>query len=129
MKLITKTLENRFKKIGFQGNELGPIVVAKFFNPCGSGTWYATEYDKERNICFGYVTGLGFDEWGSFSIEELESVKCPPLNLPIERDLYFSEKPISEARPELKESIERRREAREIEERKNQNRDQYRERE
>ena len=42
---------------------------------------------------------------GQLSIEELESVKCPPLNLSIERDLYFSEKPISEARPELKESL------------------------
>ena len=115
MKLITKGLENRFTKIGHQDNEIDPIIVAKFFNPCGSGTWYATEYFPERKICFGYVTGLGFDEWGDFSIEELESVKCPPLNLPIERDLYFGEQRISETCPELKESIERRKNLREME--------------
>ena len=115
MKLITKKLENRFAQIGYQGNEIDPVVVAKFFNPCGSGTWYATDYDTERKVCFGYVTELGFDEFGEFSIEELESVKCPPLILPIERDLYFTEQRISEICPELKESIERRKQLREME--------------
>jgi hypothetical protein len=115
MKLITKETENRFAQIGYQGNEIDPVVVAKFFNPCGSGTWYATEYNSDRKICFGYVTGLGFDEWGDFSIEEMESLKCPPLNLPIERDMYFGEKKISEACPELKESIDRRKQLRELE--------------
>lgn len=119
MKLITKEIENRFAKTGYQGDELDPVVVAKFFNPCGAGTWYATEYDPQNRICFGYVTGLGFDEWGDFSIEELESVKCPPFNLPIERDMYFPERRISEACPELKESIERRKELRLLEEEQN----------
>ena len=84
MKLITKELENRFAQIGCQEKKIDPVIVAKFFNPCGRGTWHATEYYPEQKICFGYVTGLGFDEWGDFSIEELESVKCPPLNLPLE---------------------------------------------
>lgn len=114
MKLITKEKESRFAKIGFQGDELDPVVVAKFFN-CGAGTWYAVEYDPQNRICFGYVTGLGFDEWGDFSIDELESVKCPPFNLPIERDLYFPEQRISEACPQLKESIERRKKLRQLE--------------
>jgi hypothetical protein len=90
MKLITKTLEERFEKIGDQSQSIDPIFIAKFFNPCGSATWYATEYDKQTNICFGYVTGMDFDEWGTFSIEELESLKLP-YGLKIERDLYFKE--------------------------------------
>ena len=43
MKLITKEVESLFKKIGRQEKVDDPIVVAKFFNPTGPGTWYATE--------------------------------------------------------------------------------------
>ena len=95
MKLITKTLEERFEKIGCQSQTADPIIVAKFFDPCGSSTWYATEYDAENKIAFGYVTGLAFDEWGTFSITELESIKRP-FGLGIERDLYFKEKRFKE---------------------------------
>ena len=43
MDLTTKALEAEFKKIGRQESVNDPIVVAKFFNPAGQGTWYATE--------------------------------------------------------------------------------------
>jgi hypothetical protein len=43
MKLMTKEIEALFKKIGRQEKVDDPIVVAKFFNPTGLGTWYATE--------------------------------------------------------------------------------------
>ena len=88
--LITKELEKRFKKVGDQSGASNPIVVAKLFNPCGAGTWYLTEYDPETRIAFGYVTGLYEDEWGSISIDEIESVNLP-FGLKIERDLYFKE--------------------------------------
>lgn len=90
MKLITKNLQERFAQIGDQSESHDPLIIAKFFNPCGSMTWYATEYDPQTNICFGYVTGTGFDEWGSFSIDELESLNLY-MGLKIERDLYFDE--------------------------------------
>lgn len=95
MKLITDDLKQRFAEIGNQRENDNPTVVAKFFDPTGSATWYATEYDPETNICMGYVTGLGFDEWGSFSINELENVQLP-LGLSIERDLYFAEIPFAD---------------------------------
>ena len=97
MKLLTKELENRFKQIGSQETVKDPIVVAKFFNPCGSGTWFVTEFDPQTRNFFGYVSLFGGidDEWGYFSLNELENVKLP-LGLTIERDLYFEEKPISE---------------------------------
>ena len=88
MKLITETLKQRFKEVGRQDEN--PLVIAKFFDPVGSATWYATEYDAETNICFGYVTGLAYDEWGSFSIDELETLERP-FGLTIERDLHFEE--------------------------------------
>lgn len=94
MKLLTKDLEKRFKEIGSQENEKDPIVIAKFFNPCGAGTWYATEYDPETKTFFGYVELLE-GELGYFSLEELENINLP-LGLKIERDLYTKEKRLSE---------------------------------
>ena len=97
MKLLTKQLEKRFSQVGRQEGKKDPLVIAKFFNPTGAGTWYATEYDPQEKIFFGYVSIFGDwnDEWGYFSLAELSSVKCP-LGLGIERDLYFTPKKISE---------------------------------
>ena len=95
MKLITPELISAFEALGDQGEVQDPIVVAKFFNPVGSQTWYATEYDKETNICYGYVTGMAFDEWGRFSIDEMESIRLP-FGLRIERDVNFTPRPFSQ---------------------------------
>ena len=95
MKLIDTQTRKRFAEIGNQRETSNPLVVAKFFNPCGSQTWYATEYNPETNVCMGYVTGMGFDEWGTFSIDELESLRLS-FGLTIERDLYFKETPFDE---------------------------------
>lgn len=43
MKLLTKEIEEKFKKLGSQAEEKDPIAVAKFFYPAGSATWWATE--------------------------------------------------------------------------------------
>jgi hypothetical protein len=108
MQLITKELEKRFQEVGSQENNPDPLVIAKYFFPYGSGNWYATKYDPKAKIFFGYVSIFGDhnDEWGDFSLEELEQ----PLPFKIcingkeiqskgfiERDLYFTEKPISQA--------------------------------
>jgi len=97
MKLLTKELLKRFKKVGSQDGDKDPIVVAKFFNPVGRGTWYATAYNPETKLFFGYVSIFGneFDEWGSFRLEELSKYKGP-LKLGIERDLYCGEMKMSE---------------------------------
>lgn len=89
MNLIIPQLRNRFAEVGEQLDASDPIIVAKFFG--GPATWYAISYDPETNVCFGYVTGLCEDELGSFSIDELESLRIPPLGLAPERDLYFEE--------------------------------------
>jgi len=95
MKLLTKELEKKFKKYGRQEVIKEPVAIAKFFNPTGSGTWYATEYYPKEKKFFGYVTGLSYNEWGYFSLKELETVELP-FGLKIERDLYFEETPIRE---------------------------------
>ena len=92
MRLMTKELEKRFLKVGSQENVEDPVIVAKFFNPQRSGTWYATEYDPKTKTFFGYVSIFGDwnDEWGYFSLLELQSFKGP-FGLGIERDLYWKE--------------------------------------
>lgn len=96
MKLMTKQLEKRFAQVGSQENNKDPLVIAKFFNPTGAGTWYATEYDPAARVFFGYVSIFGDwnDEWGSFSLDELGNYKGK-LGLGIERDLYFEEQKAS----------------------------------
>jgi Protein of unknown function (DUF2958). len=93
MKLMTAELEKRFAKVGSQEEVTEPVVVAKFFNPQGAGTWYATEYDPETKTFYGYVSIFGDenDEWGYFSLQELESYRGP-FGLGIERDLSWTEK-------------------------------------
>jgi hypothetical protein len=99
MKLITKELEEQFKKVGRQENVEDPIVIAKFFNPAGQAYWFATEYDPKDRMFFGYVSLFNDDcnEWGSFSLDELESVRGA-FGLGIERDLYFTQEPISKVK-------------------------------
>jgi hypothetical protein len=93
MKLLTKELINKFNKIGSQENIDDPIIVAKFFHPLSNYTWYATEYNNKTKMFFGMVHGHE-KELGYFSFDELNSLKVG--GLPVERDLYFSRKKLSE---------------------------------
>ena len=92
MKLLTKEILKKFKTVGNQSNtklEEQEIIV-KFFNPSGAGSWYATEYNPETKIFFGWVSIFGNpdDDAGYFSLKQLEELKLP-FNLSIERDKYF----------------------------------------
>jgi len=97
---MTKELEEQFKKVGSQEDVRDPIVICKFFNPCGQSTWWATEYNPKNKEFFGFVNLMGeeFAEWGSFSMKELEEIILP-FRLKIERDLYFTPQPISKVMP------------------------------
>ena len=72
------------------------IAVVKFFTPWTSWTWYASEYDPEKRLCFGVVVGHE-REFGYFSLDELEEIRGPG-GLIIERDLYWKPKPLKECR-------------------------------
>ncbi len=92
MKLLTKEVLKKLPALYATENVAfdDKIAVVKFFNPCGAGTWYAVEYDPVEKLFFGFVSihGPGCDEWGYFSLEELESIKLP-FGLGIERDVHF----------------------------------------
>jgi hypothetical protein len=98
-----------------QENEPDPTVVCKFFDPISQWTWYATEgspvdedgfYDTDKEkvdyVFFGYVVGF-VPELGYFSLNELKTAKEGMRGiraLPIERDVWFEPKRLSEIRRE-----------------------------
>jgi len=95
MKLLTQAIVKKFPAISETSEKKSEDVeiIAKFFNPMGSWTWYATEYDGD-DLFFGYVDG-NFPELGYFSLKELQSIRLP-LGMGIERDKYFPKTKLSE---------------------------------
>jgi len=94
MKLLTQEILKKLPAL--YSNEDKPAaevtIPVKFFNPCGAGTWYATEYDPETGRFFGYATIFpGEGELGYFMLSELESVRLP-FGLKIERDCWWDAK-------------------------------------
>jgi len=92
MKLLTKEIEKRFEQIWTQEHLEDPIVVVKFFHPLANITRYATEYDPNDRVFFGYVDSEFGERW-TFSLDELESVVVNWLK--IERDMYRDERNFS----------------------------------
>jgi hypothetical protein len=90
MKLLTPELRAELPKLYAQEGNKDPKVYVKFFFPAGRWTWFVTEGQQEEEdfIFFGYVIG-DFEEWGNFSLTELQSVSVHGLT--VERDLYFKQ--------------------------------------
>lgn len=109
MNLFTKDLIDLLPPIGATEDlpDDKKMAAVKFFNPCGSQTWWVFEaaavtHDGEEVplsqlkdineaqdvLLFGYVTGMVEDEWGYTSLRELQDVKGP-LGIGIERDRYY----------------------------------------
>jgi hypothetical protein len=89
---MTKELERKIPRLYKQENVKDKIVYVKYFDIFSNWYWYGCEFDPTEKIFFGYVKGHE-NEWGYFSLEELES-----LGFRIERDLYFEPTPISQLR-------------------------------
>lgn len=79
------------------GRGYDAVAHVKFFNPCGSATWYASEFDGE-DLFFGLCDlGFGEPELGYFSLSEMQSIRGP-LGIGLERDLYWTPRPLRECR-------------------------------
>lgn len=92
MKLLTKEVEKLLPPLRATEYDEDPICQVHFFHPMSSWDWFATEYDAEDKVFFGWVHG-NFDELGYFSLDELESVKI--MGLGMERDIAFKPTPLS----------------------------------
>ena len=93
MNLLTKEIADKFKSYPIysqDGKGLDSLVLVKYFNPCGAGTWYITEAELQPDgdwLLFGYCHIHCF-EWGYVLLSELQNLKLP-FGLGIERDLYI----------------------------------------
>lgn len=76
-------------------HEDDPVARVKLFGR--AWTWYVTEYDPATGEAFGLVEGLA-DEWGYFSIREMEALNRAKGFGVIERDEHFEPAPVREAR-------------------------------
>lgn len=82
------------------------VVWVKYFLPEGRLTFYVTEYsevapDGYPHLFFGYVLSPitpDFDELGYFTFAQISEIRSPVLQLPIERDLYWTPKTLKEVR-------------------------------
>jgi hypothetical protein len=90
-KLLTAKDLKKLPPLYSQEKEKDPMVWVKFFNPYGSGTWFATEFDPKEELFFGYVMGLGGDELGYFSLRDLKSIRA-------EREQYWKPMKLSAAK-------------------------------
>jgi hypothetical protein len=92
MPLLTDAIRNALPAL--YATEQTPLaekqILCKFFDPCSAWTWYAVEggEDEGEFLFWGLVRGHE-DEWGYFSLAELESLRGR-VGLPIERDRYFT---------------------------------------
>jgi len=113
-KLITKEVAAKMPALYSQEKVEDPEVIAKFFTPWTSWTWYATEasvvrYDinddevhhplseyeeGDEVLFFGLVDGLE-KELGYWTLEQLTEV-FGPAGLRIERDAHYSGHKLSE---------------------------------
>jgi len=91
MILFTKKIEDKAKSQFHLGSDLEKqVVVAKFFNPMGAGTWYLVNQDPDDpDYCWG-ICHIFETEVGSFSKSDLETY-TGKLGIGIERDLCFQE--------------------------------------
>jgi len=90
MKLLTKPIIKKATEQYSKGSDFEQMVVAKFFHPFSTWSWYLMNMDDENgSYCWGIVNGFAVES-GSFSMKELESIKIHGIG--IERDLHF--KPI-----------------------------------
>ncbi len=93
MELLTKELRGKLPPLYSQEEVKDPVVIAKFFYPNFSWTWYAIEFDG-NDLFYGLVDGFE-KELGYFSLSELQNNKGK-LGLPVERDWYFTPCRLSE---------------------------------
>ena len=93
MKLLTEEIKELFKQYPLysqDGKGMDSVVLVKYFNPVGSGTWIITEAEEQEDgdyLLFGYCH-INCWEWGFLLLSELQDLKLP-FGLTIERDFYI----------------------------------------
>ena len=102
MELITKEIAQKLPPLYSQDEVADPVCHLKFFTPDANWTWYISEGEQQEDgdwVFFAkVVTPIVPDgELGTVTLSELKTVRGA-LGLPVERDLWWEPKPLSECK-------------------------------
>lgn len=78
------------------GKGNGAIAHVKLFDPCGSWSWFISEFDEKTGEAFGIVCGFE-RELGYISLEELANIKGK-TGIGIELDMHWTPRPLGECK-------------------------------
>ena len=93
MDLLPKEIRETIPKYTPDLEEPATAVV-KWFTPDANASWFVAAVDGDR--AWGVADlGLGFPEYGSFSVREIQTL-TGPLGLPVERDKSFEPTPLAD---------------------------------
>lgn len=102
MKLLTKEIKETLPPLYSQENVADPICNLKFFTPDSSFTWFILEGGEQEDgdwLFFSKVVShlCPDGELGYVLLSQLEEVRGA-LGLPVERDLWWQAKPLSQCK-------------------------------
>ena len=96
MKLVTRKIANQFRKHPFRSQRRkgeNANVLAKYFDPYGTGTWLITEAQQMRDgdwLMYGHFKRYGEWFWGYIKLSDLGRMN-DGCYYEVERDLYIPE--------------------------------------
>jgi len=99
---MTKVIEKKLPKLYSQEKVKNPICKLKFFTPDSSFTWFIIEGEKQESgdwLFFSKVTShlCPEGELGYVALSELQNIRGK-YGLPVERDMWWSDTPLSECK-------------------------------
>ena len=102
MNLLTKQIIQKLPALYSQDQVEDPLCVLKYFTPDGGWSWFILEGSKQEEgdwLFFSKVISpiCPDGELGYVTLSQLKEIRGS-LGLPIERDLYWKEKPLSECK-------------------------------
>ena len=96
MQLLTQKLRKQLPPLESQQGVEDPLVLCSFFLPDAPWHWYPIEFDGDDTF-FGLVTSVFGQELCTFCLSGLQMTRGF-FGMAVERDLFFSPKPLSEVR-------------------------------
>ena len=102
MELLTEGIKKQLPALYSQEDVADPVCSLKFFTPDSSFTWFIVEGSEQEDgdwLFFSKVIShiCPDGELGYVLLSQLKEVKGS-LNLPVERDLYWQGKPLSQCK-------------------------------
>jgi len=102
MRILTEDIIQKMPTLYSQEQVQDPVCVLKIFTPDNAWTWYVVEGQLQEDgdwifFCKVVSPACPEGELGYVLLSELQSIRGA-LGLPVERDLYFKDRPLSQCK-------------------------------